>query len=664
MSRNDMKTGYDKIGKGLLKGCAVTMLVFAMTACNDTIEDSLKYDYPESGSHYKSNHVMLVVMDGAAGKSVQTVRNANMAPNLKAMISHAMYTDAGLGDGTLRIREEEDEQLTNGRGWANLMVGNTTHGIKSDEELESKGFMENFASRLADSGAAVSMYAANDVFRQTFASEKINAPEDVNTDMEVKERVLEELQLSVVPDLIVAQFKGVVEAAGGVDGTYYTDYTETAEPANSVKEAIRTLDGYIGEIWDALKSRPNYAAENWMIVVTSNYGGYWVYETEERPDTHYKDRTRNTFTMMYNVNLMPEVQVAPGDMDLSYSYNTPMYAYDYKVDNPTTYVKSARLGNTETGELRFDEEGKIVPITIQFFLKSSVSQDNRKYVILSKSANMDENSKIGSGWFFHFNVDNSGRRICFGSGGKRWLLQTQNEDKLNLDWAQWHVLTVTLAPHPDKSGRTQIVFYLDGEENNKTDYSNSDMKKYNAQNSSYPSTTAPLRIGETEDAESQKTQRNTKNVSFKNYFYVSNLQLYDKALTAEEVKSSAGIPNLHKLGEDFILWEHLVGYWPCDLEDEMMGKVMKNYAKGALDDESDDFIIDRGSYGAWTSGNEQSPALHPSPDADPSYYSKTFNTVDISRQIFLWLGKFVRWDWNMEGKAWEFTYKNFSNENN
>lgn len=141
------------------------------------------------------------------------------------------------------------------------MVGNTTHGIKSDEELESKGFMENFASRLADSGAAVSMYAANDVFRQTFASEKINAPEDVNTDMEVKERVLEELQLSVVPDLIVAQFKGVFEAAGGVDGTYYTDYTETAEPANSVKEAIRTLDGYIGEIWDALKSRPNYAAE-------------------------------------------------------------------------------------------------------------------------------------------------------------------------------------------------------------------------------------------------------------------------------------------------------------------------------------------------------------------------------------------------------------------
>lgn len=190
------------------------------------------------------------------------------------------------------------------------------------------------------------------------------------------------------------------------------------------------------------------------------------------------------------------------------------------------------------------------------------------------------------------------------------------------------------------------------------------MKKYNAQNSSYPSTTAPLRIGETEDAESQKTQRNTKDVSFKNYFYVSNLQLYDKALTAEEVKSSAGIPNLHKLGEDFILWEHLVGYWPCDLEDEMMGKVMKNYAKGALDDESDDFIIDRGSYGAWTSGNEQSPALHPSPDADPSYYSKTFNTVDISRQIFLWLGKFVQWDWNMEGKAWEFTYKNFSNENN
>ena len=86
-------------------------------------------------------------------------------------------------------------------------------------------------------------------------------------------------------------------------------------------------------------------------------------------------------------------------------------------------------------------------------------------MILSKSSNMDEKTKVGNGWFFHFNADTNNRRICFGFGGKRWLIQTKDEN--NLDWSQWHVLTLTLEPNPDpkKPANTLLTIYIDGELN-------------------------------------------------------------------------------------------------------------------------------------------------------------------------------------------------------
>ena len=207
---------------------------------------------------------------------------------------------------------------------------------------------------------------------------------------------------------------------------------------------------------------------------------------------------------------------------------------------------------------------------------------------------------------------------------------------------------------------------LDGKLNNSSSQTNANMVKwYAATPSLATSKQAPLRIGGTENRDSQNTQRNTKGQQSKNYMYVSNLQIYNKALTAEEVELYAGKNQLHKLADAYPLWDNLVGYWPCDLEEDQLEPIMKNYAKDNKEnDDSDDFVIDRGVANAWTSGSEVSSGMHPIPESDITYYSKTFNTVDVSRQIFSWLGKTVRWDWNMEGKAWKLTYTQLSDENN
>lgn len=52
--------------------------IFSATACNEVMEDSLRYDYPASGSNYDRD-MLLVVMDGAAGEQY-AARNAYKAP--------------------------------------------------------------------------------------------------------------------------------------------------------------------------------------------------------------------------------------------------------------------------------------------------------------------------------------------------------------------------------------------------------------------------------------------------------------------------------------------------------------------------------------------------------------------------------------------------------
>ncbi|MDR2706722.1 MAG: alkaline phosphatase family protein [Planctomycetaceae bacterium] len=59
----------------------------------------------------------------------------------------------------------------------------------------------------------------------------------------------------------------VVGHSGGYcpPGTKHDDYIKT----------IEEIDGWIGKILDTIKKRPNFVKENWLIIVTSDHGG-WV----------------------------------------------------------------------------------------------------------------------------------------------------------------------------------------------------------------------------------------------------------------------------------------------------------------------------------------------------------------------------------------------------
>lgn len=639
--KTERSNGWLKLTRILMVG----VTAFFVSACNDTMDDLLRYNYSSSGINYDTGHVLLVIIDGASGKAIQAARNAHKTPTLQEMIAHAVYTDYGLGDNTEKVKEN----MTNARGWANLMIGTTKHGIQTYDDLQS---YEGTALAERLEASTVSMYA-NDEFRNIFAPDGINAPK-LDGDEAVKDRLLEELSntLNIPSKLIIAEFEGVNKVGKEV-GFYDEDKNVSLE----VQEAVGRIDQYLSEVMSALKARPYFKQENWLVIVTSNYGGV---AGKEETDQYYDLPGRNTFTMMYNQYLVGDVQGRPADTGLSYSFYTPVWAYDKDNTNPTRYIESAKMKNLELGGLEsiFDGGG----LTIQFFMKSSLAT-SQKYVILSKSSDIEKD-----GWALYFNDSN--KRISFTVGKTRGTVQFG--DYKNIDWTQWHTVSITIKPDPNKKDYALLSLYLDGEENR--DGGRNNNPKISNLKSWYTGgkedvKNVPFRIGGTENRESQNKQRNTSGQTFKNFLYITNIQIYNIAIPAEDLKRYSGKNMLHELA-NYPYWDNLVGYWPCDLENEEAATetiedrtyfVFKDHSKYRREDGTSDFIVDRGaSSGVWISGVSQDEAIHPIPASDPLYYRKTFNTVDISRHIFIWLGKEINWDWNLEGRVWSFTYNNMT----
>lgn len=629
-----MKTNRKYKLSEALKNFLLGATILMATSCNETMLDTLEYNYPSPAATSESNHVLLVVLDGVSGRAVQTARNAYKTPVLKSLFSHALYTDYGLADNSGKVLVG---RMSNERGWANLFAGSTNHKVKEDTQLEQLGNQHIF-SWLLESRTHISMFASDKKFYDTFVTEGMNAPQLV-TDIEVKEQVVEELEntLKQPVDLVVAEFKGV-QSAGENNGFYEEDGTVT----DAVVNAIGELDNYIGEIMEALKARPGYKKENWLVIVTSNYGGAISTSVEE--NDYYDDLTRNTFTLMYNEGLVSQVQGRPSSASVQYEYYTPLWAYDYRFPNPTEYAESAGLrGNTTLGNIEWDEleDGK----TIMFFIQADKRRENKgnpeAYAILSKSSDVTIN-----GWMFCF-VSGKYIRHCIGKSGSSRFFTTSS----TINDMAWHSFAAVFGLDKSKT-KLEMTYYLDGKlEGSKTlsqkdfnNYMTEDMKKI------------PLRVGGAYNRDSQDKHATTKNKQYKSCFNISNIQIYDKGLSEEEIGKYAGMNQLHKKEEAYPLWSNLIGYWPCDLESDMMEPVLKDYSKYRNADGSTDFVIDRGSAKAWLSGKSEDPSMHPILESDKMYYSRTVNTVDVSRQIFMWLSKHISWNWSMEGKAWQFTY--------
>ena len=107
--------------------------------------------------------------------------------------------------------------------------------------------------------------------------------------------------------------------------------------------------------------------------------------------------------------------------------------------------------------------------------------------------------------------------------------------------------------------------------------------------------------------------------------YVTNVQVYDVALPADFIAENYKLSGLDELGKDYPYWDNLIGYWPCDREEDYEGKVLPDYSQygsiyGGVNAGKSDMTLS--SNVLWTQGMSEEANVKPP-------YSKTYFQTSI-----------------------------------
>lgn len=154
-----------------------------------------------------------------------------------------------------------------GNGWSSMITGtwHTKHGVTDNTFLGANfGQYPDFIQRLEAFNpnlrtvSVVNWAPINNVIIQA-ADNEINA----SSDLDVKNNCVNVLTTDN-PDLLFVDFDDVDHAG----------HTYGFSPSiPEYLDAIEVTDGYIGEIVTALQNRPNYANEDWLVIITTDHGG-------------------------------------------------------------------------------------------------------------------------------------------------------------------------------------------------------------------------------------------------------------------------------------------------------------------------------------------------------------------------------------------------------
>lgn len=235
----------------------------------------------------KIKKLLVIGIDGCRGDALM---GAN-TPNVKSLLSNAVYSTDAL----------TESPTWSGNGWSTMLTGVTHLKHKSpDNSFSNPNFTDypSFLKRLETFNPALkTMTIVHWAPINTYIVNGIDSEKTVTTDLDVKNETVNALAAEN-PDALFVHFDDVDHAGHGYG--FSIDIPK-------YKAAIETTDGYIGEILTALKNRPDYDKEDWLIIVSTDHGGKGQYHG----GTSYEER--NIFTIFNNKNFTTNKIEKPTD---------------------------------------------------------------------------------------------------------------------------------------------------------------------------------------------------------------------------------------------------------------------------------------------------------------------------------------------------------------
>ncbi len=586
-------------------GMAMLALSVMLSSCNKGF-DKMIPDSPENTNdvNYKAPKVLYIIADGARGTAV---RDADI-PNMKSLLANSIYTWTSLAD-TIK------NSATN---WADMMTGvrKDKHDVTSDDFAGND--LANYPVifkriKEVNKNMRIAAFATSAEFKNNLTTDA-DVSEVYANDDQLKTNMVNFLKADTA-SIVVGQFSGI-ENAGRAAGVWDNS-------APGYKTAIADFDTRVGELITAVKTRPTYNKENWMIIITSSHGGKYKLPPSEDDKTLFSNTYANTFTI----------------------FN----ALSYK----QTFVGKPFLGNFYTGSaVRFkgDPEKVNGVVSADKSVQFNFGKDQDFTVSIKIKKGSPKNTSSGQYWYQWPSV--VGKRTNVGWGGSnapgnpgwdiclfynRWrLMQQGGQDNINgqeipgLDFSgdTWHDLCFVIEKKAD--GRRYARLYTDGVKGTTGSGSgdNNNISKNDWQLPGIPNfdNNAPMRVGFAPgEIDGDKGYINVQ---------LAELRIWKKALSEDVIQRYACEPSIDETHPD---WNYLLGYWPMT---EGSGNVMKDLGPFEAD-----FTL-QGTY-QWETFSD----LICSPS------NNNLNTLvpknsDVPTQILSWFNIARQASWGLDGRVW------------
>lgn len=579
-------------------GVTLCFLVLA-TACNKDFNKVVPDSGPgDNNVQYKNPKVLYLIVDGARGTSVRDAKT----PNLTALLSSSIYSWNSISDTSKNDATNWADMLTGVKKEKHKVLTADFSGNKLDEYPVIFKRIKSVTPEMR-----IASFASSDVFKNNLtAGADVSESFDGN-DEAVKSKIVSFLGTDNA-SIVLGQFSGVEKAGKqyGFDNSF-----------PQYKAAIDQFDTYVGEILKALKARPAYAKENWLIVVTSNRGGQFTLPANQDDKTLFSNTNANTFTIFYNAGYK---STFIGKPFLGNSYSGSAIRFKGQYDQAV----KAELSGANAAQFNF---GTNTDFTVSVKVKKGKTKNTSRGdywyqwpSIVGKRSNSDWGH---AGW--NICLFYNGWRF-FGGGGSG-----KNDEIAGMAFSgeTWHDLTFAIETKAD--GKRYIRMYTDG------------IKGSYVDNVNASSTTTQDRLL------SRATNGNLNNNDpltvgwvpgdVTNDFGALNLQMaelkiWKTALPDAVIKQYACDPTMD---ESHPFYNYLVGYWPMV---EGVGNKLIDKGPFAAD------LQLKGPF-VW----EKFMDLMCSP-SNTNLGTLVPKNSDIPTQILSWFNIARQESWQLDGRVW------------
>lgn len=323
-----------------------------------------------------------VLFIGIDGCRADVMMSSNI-PNIQSLVNQSIYSIDGLCAAT----------TWSGNGWSTMLTGvwHTKHNVQ-DNNFTSPNYI-NYPDFLTRAETYNPNLRTISLANWAPINDKIVKSADVKSnlgsDLAVKNAAVNAMQ-NDNPDILFVDFDDVDHAGHsyGFAGT-----------VPQYVSSIQTTDSYIGEIVSAMKSRPTYSSEDWLVVLTTDHGAV------QSAHGGGNLSERNIFNIYSNPGFTPQ-QISKTILESNKTFNQLSFPAG-------TYAKPANQTPFNFGANQ--------DFTVEFWVKPNAAYSSDPVMISNKNWASGSNKGFvisgSSGQNFKMNIGDGTNRIDL-TGGK------------------------------------------------------------------------------------------------------------------------------------------------------------------------------------------------------------------------------------------------------